>query len=297
LILHVPQRFAYYSLSLEPGDLFGAAIPFNHCPLLVCYENPFGCMLDKTAEAILTFLQSFFRLLALGDVAIIDDDCFNTGFVEQVGDYRLNPAPRAVVSSQTERTMLADFRLSEKLGIALLGPLQIIRMHQLEDVMPRKFVRCVAQRADDGRAFPKQSTIAERQNLFAAGDALALPFQTERFDGLINGFLLRNLVDLPRGLAEMRRVVRPGGRVVCLEITRPRTPIFREFFHVYFYRLVPLIGGIVAGDLQAYRYLPNSLTHFPMAEALKMLMLEAGFRDVRYRLLAMGTVALHVATV
>jgi demethylmenaquinone methyltransferase/2-methoxy-6-polyprenyl-1,4-benzoquinol methylase len=132
---------------------------------------------------------------------------------------------------------------------------------------------------------------------FGQADALAPPFAAAQFDGLVNGFLLRNVVDLPRALAEMRRVVKPGGRVVCLEITRPRTPVFRQAFQFYFYRLVPLIGGLIAGDLQAYTYLPSSLTHFPDAGALKALMLQAGFRTVSYRLLSLGAMALHVATV
>jgi demethylmenaquinone methyltransferase / 2-methoxy-6-polyprenyl-1,4-benzoquinol methylase len=129
------------------------------------------------------------------------------------------------------------------------------------------------------------------------GDALALPFMDAQFDGIVNGFLLRNVVDLPRALAEMRRVVKPGGRVVSLEITRPRTPVFRQMFQLYFYRIVPLIGGIIAGDLQAYTYLPNSLTNFPDAQALKGLMLEAGYRHVDVRLLSLGAMALHVAEV
>ncbi len=132
---------------------------------------------------------------------------------------------------------------------------------------------------------------------FAAGDALVLPFADAQFDGLINGFLLRNVVDLPRALSEMRRVVKADGRVVCLEITHPHLPHFRQLFHFYFYRLVPLIGGLVAGDLQAYSYLPNSLTHFPSAEPLKALMLQAGFRKVDYRLLGLSTVAVHVGVV
>jgi demethylmenaquinone methyltransferase/2-methoxy-6-polyprenyl-1,4-benzoquinol methylase len=131
---------------------------------------------------------------------------------------------------------------------------------------------------------------------FAAGDALSLSFADEQFDGLINGFLLRNVVDLPRALGEMRRVVKPGRRVVCLELTHPQAPGFRQLFHLYFYRVVPLIGGIVAGERRAYSYLPNSLTAFPAAEPLRQLMLAAGFREVRYRLLMLGTVALHVAT-
>jgi len=149
----------------------------------------------------------------------------------------------------------------------------------------------------DGTAVQVPSHHSEASIAFAAGDALQLPFADEQFDGLVNGFLLRNVVDLRRALAEMRRVVKRGGRVVSLEITHPRTAIFRELFHLYFYRVVPLIGGIVAGDLQAYAYLPNSLTAFPDAEPLRRMMLDVGYRDVRYRLLSLGAMALHVAIV
>lgn len=132
---------------------------------------------------------------------------------------------------------------------------------------------------------------------FAVGDALALSYPDATFDGIINGFLLRNAVDLPRCLREMRRVSKPGARVVCLEITHPQTPVFRDLFRVYFNHLVPLIGGLIAGDYRAYKYLPTSLAAFPAAEPLRQLMLQAGFRDARFRLLGLGTMALHVATV
>jgi demethylmenaquinone methyltransferase/2-methoxy-6-polyprenyl-1,4-benzoquinol methylase len=133
--------------------------------------------------------------------------------------------------------------------------------------------------------------------VFASGDAHVLPFVDKQFDGLTNGFLLRNVVDLPRALAEMKRVVKQGGRVVCLEITHPQTPIFRQLFQIYFYHLVPLLGGLVAGDLNAYTYLPNSLTAFPAAEPLRKLMLQVGYRYVYYRLLMLGTMAIHVGVV
>jgi len=143
----------------------------------------------------------------------------------------------------------------------------------------------------------KQQARGDGKVWFAQGDALRLPFGDAVFDGVTNGFLLRNLVDLPGGLLEMKRVTKPGGRVACLEITRPQTPVFREFFGLYFYRLVPLLGGIIAGDLNAYTYLPNSLTKFPVAPDLKQMMLHAGYRDVQYRLLMLGTMALHVGVV
>ena len=129
---------------------------------------------------------------------------------------------------------------------------------------------------------------------WVVGDALALPFPDATFDGCTNAFLLRNAVDLMGCLREMRRVVKPDCPVVCMEITHPQLPIFKQLFALYFYRLVPLIGGIVAGDLQAYRYLPHSLTHFPPAEPLKQIMETAGYKNVRYHLLGLGMMAIHV---
>jgi demethylmenaquinone methyltransferase/2-methoxy-6-polyprenyl-1,4-benzoquinol methylase len=148
-----------------------------------------------------------------------------------------------------------------------------------------------------GVARQKLRARSEQKIVLAQGDALALPFADAQFDGLINGFLLRNVVDLPRALAEMRRVVKPGGRVVSLEITRPQTPVFQQLFQFYFYRLVPRIGGFIAGDLQAYTYLPNSLTNFPDAQTLKEMMLQSGYHSVDVRLLSLGAMALHVADV
>jgi demethylmenaquinone methyltransferase / 2-methoxy-6-polyprenyl-1,4-benzoquinol methylase len=127
-----------------------------------------------------------------------------------------------------------------------------------------------------------------------AGDALALPFPDGSFDRTINGFLLRNLADLPRGLEEMARVLKPGGRAVCLEITHPPSRLFGILFRPFFYRVVPVIGGAVAGDLKAYTYLPNSLTHFPTAPRLAEMMRRAGFSEVSYRYLSFGAVAVHV---
>ncbi len=130
--------------------------------------------------------------------------------------------------------------------------------------------------------------------LFVAGDALCLPFPDDTFDGLVNGFLLRNVVDLRQALAEMRRVVKPGRRVVCLEITNPTLPVFRDLFHYYFHHLVPIIGGIISGRPEAYAYLPESVARFVAPVDLARLMEEVGLSQVRYRLLALGTVAIHV---
>ena len=131
----------------------------------------------------------------------------------------------------------------------------------------------------------------------AAADALALPFAAGAFACVVSAFLLRNLVDLERGLAEMRRVTRPGGRVVTLEITRVAVPVWGEIFGVYFRRLVPVMGALVAGDCQAYTYLPASVDRFLTARELANAMERAGLREVHFRTFGLGTVALHVGVV
>jgi demethylmenaquinone methyltransferase/2-methoxy-6-polyprenyl-1,4-benzoquinol methylase len=129
---------------------------------------------------------------------------------------------------------------------------------------------------------------------FGVGDALNLPFPNATFDGVINGFLLRNVVDLDACLRELRRVTKPGGRVVCMEITHPQTPVFKQLFALYFFKLVPIIGGVISGDFKAYSYLPNSLSRFPPAKPLKERFDRAGFRESHFKLLALGTMAIHV---
>ena len=128
------------------------------------------------------------------------------------------------------------------------------------------------------------------------GNALELPFAKGEFDAATVGFGVRNVVDLEGGIAEMARVVRAGGRVVILEITTPRRPPLSWFYSVWFDRIVPLLGT-VAGDRDAYTYLPDSVRHFPPAEELAALMYEVGLRDVRYLVLAGGIIAIHSGTV
>ena len=125
-------------------------------------------------------------------------------------------------------------------------------------------------------------------------DALELPFPDGAFLCATSGFSLRNVDDVGRALREMARVVAPGGRVAVLELTPVRSRLFGPVFRAYFRGLVPLVGGLVAGDRAAYIYLPDSVRAFPTADELADLMRQAGLVDVRYRLLALGTVALHL---
>lgn len=128
------------------------------------------------------------------------------------------------------------------------------------------------------------------------GNALELPFEDGTFDAATVGFGVRNLVDLRNGIAEMARVVRVGGRVVILEITTPQRPPLSWFYRVWFDRIVPMLGT-VAGDRDAYTYLPQSVRRFPPAPKLAELMHEVGLRQVRFLLLAGGIVAVHSGTV
>jgi demethylmenaquinone methyltransferase/2-methoxy-6-polyprenyl-1,4-benzoquinol methylase len=138
------------------------------------------------------------------------------------------------------------------------------------------------------RARRKSGTIE-----WVRGDALELPFADGEFDAATVGFGVRNLDDLDRGLRELWRVLRPEGKIAVLEITRP-SGVLRPFFRVWLDVLVPLAGRFLPGG-KAYTYLPASVRRFPGPEDLSKLLENAGFREVRYRLLGGGSVALHTA--
>jgi demethylmenaquinone methyltransferase/2-methoxy-6-polyprenyl-1,4-benzoquinol methylase len=121
------------------------------------------------------------------------------------------------------------------------------------------------------------------------GDLLALPFEDDSFDSATVGFGVRNVADLSAAIEELRRVLRPGGRLGILEITRPRGPL-RIFYSLWFDRIVPLLGKVLPGG-EAYTYLPASVRRFPPPDELAEQL--HGFDDVRYRLFAGGIVALH----
>jgi demethylmenaquinone methyltransferase / 2-methoxy-6-polyprenyl-1,4-benzoquinol methylase len=130
---------------------------------------------------------------------------------------------------------------------------------------------------------------------FEHGNALDLPYADDEFDAATVGFGARNFSDLPQGLREMARVVRPGGRVVILEITTPQRPPLSLFFRLWFDRLVPLLGR-VAGDPDAYSYLPSSVRRFPDARGLGAAMAAVGLIDVRWIVTAGGIIAIHAGT-
>ena len=127
------------------------------------------------------------------------------------------------------------------------------------------------------------------------GNALALPYPDASFDAATVGFGARNFSDLPQGLREMARVVRPGGRVVVLEITTPQKPPLSTFFSLWFDRIVPMLGKL-AKEPEAYTYLPSSVKRFPGPQALGAELAAAGLVDVRWILTAGGIIALHSGT-
>ena len=126
-------------------------------------------------------------------------------------------------------------------------------------------------------------------------NAQDLPYADGRFAAATVGFGARNFSDLPLGITEMARVVRPGGKVVILEITTPQKPPLSTFFKVWFDHVVPGLGRL-AGDADAYTYLPNSVKRFPGPQGLAEVMAAAGLRDIRWILTAGGIIALHVGT-
>ncbi|HEY6775082.1 MAG TPA: class I SAM-dependent methyltransferase [Thermoleophilaceae bacterium] len=130
---------------------------------------------------------------------------------------------------------------------------------------------------------------------FEPGDALALRYGDGEFDAVTVGFGARNFADLDRGLREMARVTKPGGRVVVLEITTPQRPPLSWFFRLWFDRAVPALGRM-AGDRDAYTYLPSSVRRFPGPEELARRMRAAGLDDVRWIVTAGGIIALHAGT-
>ena len=142
-----------------------------------------------------------------------------------------------------------------------------------------------------GRA---RRTDAPRQALdWAAADAQQLPFPDGIFDAVVTGFLLRNLSDVPRSLREQYRVLKPGGRIVCLDTTPPPQSALSPLIHFYLRIIIPFLGGLIAGQREAYQYLPASTESFLEPEQLAARLMAAGFQRVGFRRVMFGVVAIH----
>ena len=165
--------------------------------------------------------------------------------------------------------------------------------------LSRELVRAGAARVVGGDftrdmvAAASRRYAGQRAYAWTVSDVLHLPFADGTFDAVTNGFLLRNVIDLPAGIAEMARTLRPGGRLVCLDMTHVPAGLFAGPYRFYFHRVMPQIAGMLSGDRAAYRYLSKSLTGYPDADGLADILRDAGLHDVSYRRLGFGSVALH----
>lgn len=135
----------------------------------------------------------------------------------------------------------------------------------------------------------------DRRIDFVQGNAEQIPFPDRYFNAAMVGFGIRNVIRMEKGIAEMHRVLKPGGTFMCLEFSKPRHPVFRRLYDVYSRHAMPLIGQMVVGLGQAYAHLPESIRMFASPEEMSALLAGSGFRDIRYRLLTNGIATVHTA--
>lgn len=128
---------------------------------------------------------------------------------------------------------------------------------------------------------------------FAAADALQLPFPDSSFDAVVSGFLMRNVIDVQKALEEQYRILKPGGRIVILDTTRPKRNILSPFIWLHMHFVIPTLGGLITGSPDAYRYLPETTEGFLTAEEMAARMTQAGFKGVAFQRFMFGTIAIH----
>ncbi len=157
-----------------------------------------------------------------------------------------------------------------------------------------KVILCDINRAmmESGRRKQAHSE-ARREIRFIQGNAEQISFKSDSFDAVIVGFGVRNLTHMEAGLREMYRVLKPGGRFVCLEFSQPRAVWFRRLYDFYSFHIMPLLGSLIVGSRQAYTYLPESIRLFPSPSELARLLEDIGFHHVSYRLFTNGIAAVH----
>jgi len=136
--------------------------------------------------------------------------------------------------------------------------------------------------------------IRERQPIqWVGSDTLALPFPDDYFDAVTSGFLMRNVIDVPRAFREQMRVTKPSGHVVVLESSPPKKNWLRPFIRIHLNHVIPLLGKLITGESEAYRYLPDSTQQFKSPDVLADMMRQTGLQNVQYKLFMFGTVAIH----
>jgi demethylmenaquinone methyltransferase/2-methoxy-6-polyprenyl-1,4-benzoquinol methylase len=128
---------------------------------------------------------------------------------------------------------------------------------------------------------------------FSSADALHLPFNDSSFDAVVSGFLMRNVIDLQKGIEEQFRVLKNGGYIVILDTTRPKKNILSPFIWIHMHFIIPTLGGLLTGEREAYNYLPDTTEGFVTAEDMASRMMKAGFKNVRFQRLMFGTIAIH----
>jgi demethylmenaquinone methyltransferase/2-methoxy-6-polyprenyl-1,4-benzoquinol methylase len=139
-----------------------------------------------------------------------------------------------------------------------------------------------------GRARPSGAALP-----WTAADALNLPFADASFDAVVSGFLMRNVADLPRALREQRRILKPGGRIVILDTTRPPQNLLSPFIRFHLRYIIPALGKLITGEAEAYRYLPETTRGFLSAEELALKLRDAGFDEIGYKRAMLGSIAIH----
>ncbi len=133
-----------------------------------------------------------------------------------------------------------------------------------------------------------------RRSAFVRADALALPFPDASFDAITISYGLRNIADIPRALAEMRRVLAPGGRAVVLDFGKPDNPVAAGLYRAFLHTMMPAVGRLFHGDPETYLYIPASLERFPAQRGVEALMKQAGFGNVRYENRLLGTMGINI---
>lgn len=128
---------------------------------------------------------------------------------------------------------------------------------------------------------------------FSSADALNLPFKDKTFDAVVSGFLMRNVTDVQQALKEQHRTLKPGGRIVVLDTTRPKQNFLTPFIKFHMHVIIPTVGGLLSGMRDAYKYLPDTTEGFLTAEELSVRMVATGFRKVKFKRLMFGTIAIH----